>query len=280
MPGDPSTKSPGATTTAYGIERSEGEWARLKAQNHGIQAYLGGKLTPLPAAALGAPQRILDLGTGAGAWAVQAATEYPDAEITAVDMLPLPQSFTSLANFKFVQVDITQDLPFEEASFDIIHARFLLMHLPTPEAHITRILRLLVPGGHLITTEWDLRGDYAHNTPILVAAAKRLEAKMEAKGLVPHFASRIGGVLRATQAFAEITVKVVALPFNAAVVSDPAVRALTETMRDSMITIMPYWQGGLVDPEEHDAFLREVSQSGKDWYCEHDMVFTCSRKKL
>lgn len=32
-------------------------------------------------------------------------------------------------NFKFVQIDILKDLPFKPASFDVIHARYLLIHV-------------------------------------------------------------------------------------------------------------------------------------------------------
>ena len=144
-----------------------------------------------------------------------------------------------------------------------------------------------------------MRGDYAQNTPTLLSAARRLEEKMAAKGLVPHFAAKVGEVLRASRAFDEVTVKTVTVPLNAALVSgtvsittrtglendvqvtiDPAVCALNETLRKATITAIPVWQGGLLSgPEEHTAFLRETSQSGRDWFCEHDYVFTWSRKK-
>lgn len=80
-------------------------------------------------------------------------------------------------------------------------------------------MHLLKPGGYLVTAEYDPRGDYARNTPIMAAAAKQLEVKMRAKGLVPHFAAQIGGVLRATREFDEVAVKTVTLPLNASLVS-------------------------------------------------------------
>lgn len=34
-------------------------------------------------------------------------------------------------NLEFLQLDITKDMPFEPAAFDIIHMRFLLLHVST-----------------------------------------------------------------------------------------------------------------------------------------------------
>ena len=32
-------------------------------------------------------------------------------------------------NLKFLQMDVCQGLPFEDESFDVVHARFVLMHV-------------------------------------------------------------------------------------------------------------------------------------------------------
>ncbi|VDB87403.1 unnamed protein product [Peniophora sp. CBMAI 1063] len=270
----------GAGATAYSIERTDEEYARLQAQHDAVQRYMGGKLTPVPAEVLRTPRRILELGAGTGSWAAQAAREYPDAEVIAVDMSPLPSSFIPPTNFKFLQLDITQGLPLEAATFDVIHARFFLMHLPNPEMHIARIHPLLAPGGYLIATDYDVRGDYALNTPILAAVAGRLESLAPVKGLLPHFAAKVDGILRTTQAFDEITVKTVTVPCNPSLVSEPTLRVLTEGFRQSLVAALPGWHDSkLVKPEERETFLREISQPGKDWYCEHDIVFTYSRKK-
>lgn len=55
---------------------------------------LGGKLHLAPLG--GSPQRILDIGTGTGIWAMDIADKYPTAKVIGTDLrcapLPLPTS--------------------------------------------------------------------------------------------------------------------------------------------------------------------------------------------
>ena len=59
---------------------------------------------------------------------------------------------------------------------------------------------------------------------------------------------------------------------------DPASRELNSTMRDAIMASYPVWHGGLIPPEQHEAFVKELTSDG-DWYCEHDMLFVAARKK-
>ncbi|VDB87405.1 unnamed protein product [Peniophora sp. CBMAI 1063] len=261
--------------SAYAIPRTAAEWDRLQLLYDGFLAYQRGKLFTTD---LGAPKRILELGTGNGAWAVQAAMEYPDAEVVAVDMAPLHPSFEPPKNFKFVQIDILEGFPFEPASFDVIHARFLLIHLPEPEKQVQRILNLLAPGGFLLVADYVAWSNHSHHAPILSAAVKTLEQKWQANGMAPWFPARLGNILRATQAFDEINIMTVTLPMNPALVNDPALRKFTTAMLGSITAAYPVWHGGLIPTEQHEAYIREVTPGG-DWYCEHDVLFVTAKKK-
>jgi methylase of polypeptide subunit release factors len=52
---------------------------------HHIFCLLTGGLHLAP---LTSPQRILDLGTGTGLWAIDAADKYPTAEVIGTDLSP------------------------------------------------------------------------------------------------------------------------------------------------------------------------------------------------
>jgi SAM-dependent methyltransferase len=67
---------------------------------------------------------------------------------------------------------VTDALP--EASFDLVHARLVLMHLPEREAVLTRLVAALKPGGWLVDEEFDalaLRAD-----PELISSEELLKS--------------------------------------------------------------------------------------------------------
>ena len=79
--------------------------------------------------------------------AIECAERFPDAKVTAIDMNPLlprlvlcrlslsrtaddPFSSPVPSNFQFQQLDILAgSLPWEAGSFDVVHVRFLLIHV-------------------------------------------------------------------------------------------------------------------------------------------------------
>ncbi|WP_190344223.1 class I SAM-dependent methyltransferase [Streptomyces venezuelae] len=96
--------------------------------------------------------RVLEVGAGTGTVAAWLADRCPRGHITATDLdlshLPaeLPEHVHTLRH------DIVED-PFPEGSFDLIHARCVLMHLPQRERVVERMRGWLAPGGTLLLEE-------------------------------------------------------------------------------------------------------------------------------
>ncbi|TFY50335.1 hypothetical protein EVG20_g11580 [Dentipellis fragilis] len=67
---------------------------RLDATHIGITQFIDGRLTPAPIENSN-PQKVLELGAGSGAWAIQAAKHFPEAEVIASDINPLPPRYAS-----------------------------------------------------------------------------------------------------------------------------------------------------------------------------------------
>src|SRR5579864_8335615 len=65
-----------------------------------------------------------------------------------------------LTNVEFRVADI--QLGQSEPEFDLVHARFLLTHLPDPQAALTNMSRALRPGGVIILVDIDFRGYFSH----------------------------------------------------------------------------------------------------------------------
>ncbi|MEU9035336.1 methyltransferase domain-containing protein [Streptomyces sp. NPDC048352] len=106
----------------------------------------------LEAVGVAADWSCLEVGAGTGTIAHWLAGQCPRGRVTATDLdvtlvqEPVPGNLTVLVH------DIANDT-FSEGSFDLIHARAVLMHLPQREQIVARMLEWLVPGGVLVLEE-------------------------------------------------------------------------------------------------------------------------------
>jgi trans-aconitate methyltransferase len=99
----------------------EEENDRLDLYHHIETLSLSGELHLAPIG--NEPQRILDLGTGTGIWAIDMGDKYPTAEILGNDISPIQPTLTP-PNVKFEVDDIEQEWVYGQP-FDFIHARYL-----------------------------------------------------------------------------------------------------------------------------------------------------------
>lgn len=102
---------------------------------------------------------ILDLGCGQGNTTRFLAESFPGATTTGLeyDSKLVAYASAQAANrpgVSFQQGD-AQKLPYPDASFDLVFCRYLLLHLPDPDAAIREMLRVTKPGGYTIAYEPD-----------------------------------------------------------------------------------------------------------------------------
>jgi ubiquinone/menaquinone biosynthesis C-methylase UbiE len=127
------------------------------------------------AAVPGEPKRVLDLGTGTGAAAFEAARRFPSAEVVGVDlaeqMLAQARSKTppELAGRVTFQAADAERLPFEDGSFDLV---LLANMIP----FFYELARVVAPGGHVV---FSFSG--GSETPIWVPP-ERLRSELSARG--------------------------------------------------------------------------------------------------
>ena len=104
------------------MPNDEKEQGRLDLTHHMMRILLHGELHLCPLAPN--PQRILDVGTGTGIWAMDAADMYPSAEVIGTDLSPIQPGFVP-PNCRFLVDDCEEDWTFEKDSFDMVHMRHL-----------------------------------------------------------------------------------------------------------------------------------------------------------
>ncbi|CAL3971604.1 unnamed protein product [Diplocarpon coronariae] len=68
------------------------------------------------------PQRVIDLGTGTGIWAIDFADQFPSAAVVATDLSPI-QPADVPPNLEFQIDDFTLPWTFSHDTFDYVHAR-------------------------------------------------------------------------------------------------------------------------------------------------------------
>jgi SAM-dependent methyltransferase len=136
------------------------------------------------AAAIGATDRVLDIGCGNGQTTREAARRAAHGEALGVDLSSqmierarLRAAQQGIANAHFLQAD-AQIHPFDERAFDVAISRTGAMFFGDPVAAFTNIARALRPGGRLVLLTWQelSRNHWVRDFLAAVAAGRDLPA--------------------------------------------------------------------------------------------------------
>ncbi len=146
----------------YALPKDQGEQDRLDFQHYGLRLLLGGDYAaPIPPTT----RHILDVGTGTGRWAYEMAHQFSAAYIMGVDLeAPRNSPHAQPLNYRFVQADVLQGLPFSANYFDFVHLRLLGVAIPAARwpSVLRELVRVTCPGGWIewleISTVYDRPG--------------------------------------------------------------------------------------------------------------------------
>ncbi|MFF1404391.1 class I SAM-dependent methyltransferase [Streptomyces sp. NPDC058294] len=103
----------------------------------------------LRALGAGPGSRCLEVGAGTGTVARWLLQDAGADEVVALDRDTSRLETAANPRLRVVTGDLTDD-SLRLGGFDLIHARFVLMHLPQRRELITRLVRWLAPGGRLL----------------------------------------------------------------------------------------------------------------------------------
>ncbi|RDW57393.1 UMTA methyltransferase family protein [Coleophoma crateriformis] len=143
------------------LPNDETEQDRLDLQHHIFKLALDGDLTytKLPKS----PQRVLDVGTGTGIWAIELGEILPNASIIGVDQAPIQPGWVP-PNVSFEIDDVNKSWLQGDGSFDFIYIRTMAGSITSWPDLLKEALRVLKPGGKIEFVEFALRWECADGT--------------------------------------------------------------------------------------------------------------------
>lgn len=106
--------------------------------------------------AINPADRVLDVGCGTGELLSRLAAKYPEAALAGMD--PVPEMLAIAKGKLSEKVDLrvgwANELPWPDASFDIVVSCNMFHYITHPVDAIREMERVLVPGGRMLITDW------------------------------------------------------------------------------------------------------------------------------
>ncbi|KAG0131899.1 S-adenosyl-L-methionine-dependent methyltransferase [Tuber indicum] len=128
---------------AYVLPNDEAESDRLDLQHQMLTLLFGLHRAPLQN-----PQKILDIGTGTGIWAVEMADKFPSSEVIGNDLSPIQPSWVP-PNLRFEIDDAESDWAYKLNSFDYIHTRYMIGSIQDWPKLLRQAYDFSKPGGYV-----------------------------------------------------------------------------------------------------------------------------------
>lgn len=156
----------------YLFPNDEDEQDRLDMVHHIFRLMLGGSLYKAPVS--NSPQRILDIGTGTGIYAMQIADEFPCSDVLGIDLSPIQPEWYHVdfvlgcswhktdyttcrvsPNCRFIVDDIEAEWPYpEDGAFDYIHQRNMVGSIADWDKLFQQAFKHTKPGGYIELQEF------------------------------------------------------------------------------------------------------------------------------
>jgi SAM-dependent methyltransferase len=257
------TEAASTTTGAvYTLGSNPAERERLRRQTSELDEHAHSLLAKID---VGLGSSVVDLGCGpSGSIEMLARHVGPDGRVVAVDSdgdhVALARELVRERRLENVDVRRAdaRHTRLDAASFDLAHARLLLVNIPDPAEVVTEMARLVKPGGFVACEEADL-GARICQPPSAAHArlAELFECAYRSVGADPHIGRRLPEMLREA-GLSDVGVSVRADVYPPGHSRRPILADLVRSLRPRII------EGGLAEAAELDDLDRRAREHIND----------------
>ncbi|KAI8338600.1 S-adenosyl-L-methionine-dependent methyltransferase [Chlamydoabsidia padenii] len=200
--------------------------------------------------------KVLDCGCGPGTWIMDVAKDYPNCQLTGVDLSDVFPTNIQSSNIDFKVGNVVAGLPYDDNTFDFIHVRFLIAALREDEWPIVlkELFRILKPGGVIQSGECLVDENCRQ---FIQDITNRVMKFMQSRGQNPYICARIPSLLNDAQfEVIETVLKEVHLGQD-----DSISRAFLKDMINVYKSFQPFLapQLNINTDAEYDEFLKRMA---------------------
>ena len=141
--------------------------------------------------------KIIDLGCADGEFALKIAKKARTEEIFGAEFLEMPFLQAKARGIKVYRANLNENLPFENESFDVVHANQVLEHLPETDRFIKEVHRILRPNGYTVISTPNLAS--LHNIISLVLGKQPFTAHVSNEIILGNSLDPKCGMLHASK---------------------------------------------------------------------------------
>ncbi|PCD46662.1 hypothetical protein AU210_002063 [Fusarium oxysporum f. sp. radicis-cucumerinum] len=136
--------------TEYFAPNDERQKESIDISHHYLMLLLDGKLSLAPSS--DDLEKVLDIGTGTGIWAIDFADQYPNAQVIGTDLSPIQPDWVP-PNVRFELEDATSNWTWSNDSIDFVHMRYLIGAITDWGALFKEAFRCCKPGAFVESVE-------------------------------------------------------------------------------------------------------------------------------
>lgn len=176
------------------FETGKNDLNRLRVIQESMDQFTQEVITALPTAGAG---NTLEIGAGAGSIARWLAHKDPQGTVEAVDIDTDLLQDDLPGNLTVTKADINE-CNYPAGTFDLVHARFVLSHLPNRDTLVEKITGWIRRGGHLVITEPYQLPPQKSPHPIVEKVFGAYVAFVESRGMSLEWAREVPSLLART----------------------------------------------------------------------------------